>query len=547
MKVELISFVLESQNDPKYFVPNGVTPLLPLKVLNPRRTSRGWSVDCFIARFERFERIFKGGYERWPNPVAWLEAEIDREECQNQTMRPWKLVVEEGEKEPKEPPVICWETLQRLKWFTSENYSQYPKPMFPLKPQPLKLHDIISPNSISPREPKRAKKDRKEREKAAKETITTAGLTGNDTSSGSTNQPATRRAWDKNLDDIHSGYTGDESDLASPISRKRKYNDDSRPQFTHYIDSDGEQFPTLKQLQHLHHIKQEKVVRCGPEEYLCGVSGREDKREKQWQKKRARYQSSPAPKFRMPPTMDMTPAPRLVEDKEYQLPIQPRSNAIPFKTPSSGPAQKSGSRGARRHHIFTTSSQEGDSDIEVIQTCDLPRPTTLKPQHISPTKSSASSSSRGNHSSTSMQERLNAFEHQHKIPNKEFNARYYDRLRSPSASSPEPQQNIHPNVIPDSKYNSHLHPMSGSSLEQDQLYPTIEFSPSLHTNDHSPSNKRSSQRIIEVVNLESPEPEARQGGAERSGSSPAEHRFNVSIASTETGFSGTSFKLDGRP
>jgi hypothetical protein len=123
---------LESQNDPKYFVPNGVTPLLPLKVLNPRRTSRGWSVDCFIAGFERFESIFKGGYERWPNPVAWLEAEMDREECQNQTMRPWKLVVEEGEKEPKEPPVICWETLQRLKWFTSENYSQYPKPMFPL-------------------------------------------------------------------------------------------------------------------------------------------------------------------------------------------------------------------------------------------------------------------------------------------------------------------------------------------------------------------------------------------------------------------------------
>ena len=189
-------------------------------------------------------------------------------------------------------------------------------------------------------------------EKAGKETITTADLTGNDTSSGHTNQPATRRAWDKNLDDIHSGYTGDESDLASPISRKRKHNGDSRPQFTHYVDSDDENFPALEQRQ----------------------------------KKRACFQSPPTPKFRMPPTMDMMPAPRLVEDKEYQLPIQPRSNAIPFKTPSSGPAQKPGSRGARRHHIFTTSSQEGDSDIEVIQTCDLPRPTTLKPQHISPTK-----------------------------------------------------------------------------------------------------------------------------------------------------------------
>jgi hypothetical protein len=56
---------------------------------------------------------------------------MDREEGQNQMMRPWKLVVEEGEKEPKEPPVIGWETLQRLKWFTRGNHSQYPKPMFP--------------------------------------------------------------------------------------------------------------------------------------------------------------------------------------------------------------------------------------------------------------------------------------------------------------------------------------------------------------------------------------------------------------------------------
>ena len=91
-----------------------------------------------------------------------------------------------------------------------------------------------------------------EREKAGKETITTADLTGNDTSSGHTNQPATRRAWDKDLDDIHSGYTGDESDLASPMSRKRKYNGDSRPQFTHYVDSDDENFPALEQRQNGH-------------------------------------------------------------------------------------------------------------------------------------------------------------------------------------------------------------------------------------------------------------------------------------------------------
>jgi hypothetical protein len=225
-----------------------------------------------------------------------------------------------------------------------------------------------------------------ERKKATKETITTADLTGNDTSSGHTSQPATRRAWDKRFDSIHSGYTGDESDLASPMSRKRKYNDGSRPQFTHYVDSDDEKSPYLEKLQHLHHIKQEKVVCCSDQEYLCGVSGREDKRREQRQKKRARYQSPPAPKFRMPPTVDMMPAPRLVEDKDHQLPIRPRSNATPFKAPSSRSAQKSGSWGARRHHIFTTSSPESDSDIEIIPTCDPPRPSTLKPHHISPTK-----------------------------------------------------------------------------------------------------------------------------------------------------------------
>jgi hypothetical protein len=127
MKAELVPFVLEGQNNPKYFRPHGVTPPELPKLLKPRRTSLGWTVDCFIARFERFEKLFNGGYERWPNPIAWLEAEIDREEVQGQQVRPWKLVAEKGQKEPKEPPVIDWETLQRLKWSTRGDYSKYPK------------------------------------------------------------------------------------------------------------------------------------------------------------------------------------------------------------------------------------------------------------------------------------------------------------------------------------------------------------------------------------------------------------------------------------
>ncbi len=128
MKVELIPFVLEGQNNPKFFA-NGVTPPIPPKLLKPRRTSGDWTVDCFIARFGMFETIFNGGYEQWPNPIAWLEAEMAIEEIRGQNPRPWKLVVEKGQKEPKDPPVIDWEILQRLNWATRGNYSQYPKPV----------------------------------------------------------------------------------------------------------------------------------------------------------------------------------------------------------------------------------------------------------------------------------------------------------------------------------------------------------------------------------------------------------------------------------
>jgi len=117
MKNELIPFVLEGQNTAKYFLPYGVTPPKPSKLLIPRRTSLDWTIDCFVARFGRFEKLFNGGYECWPNPIAWIEAEIDREEVQREAVRPWRLVSARGERELMEPPVVDVWTTVLLKLF----------------------------------------------------------------------------------------------------------------------------------------------------------------------------------------------------------------------------------------------------------------------------------------------------------------------------------------------------------------------------------------------------------------------------------------------
>ncbi len=115
------------------------------------------------------------------------------------------------------------------------------------------------------------------------------------------NQPAVRRGFSDN----HSGYTGDESDLASPIPRKRKCNNHNNTKLAHQVGSDDEPFPTLKQMHHLHRVKQEKAARFVPEEDLYGVSDREDERRGQRQRKRARYNSPPPRKFKIPPIVDI--------------------------------------------------------------------------------------------------------------------------------------------------------------------------------------------------------------------------------------------------
>jgi hypothetical protein len=63
MKAELIPFALDGQNGPKYFLKSS-TPPFPPNLLKLQRTSRDWTVDCFVTRFGRFEKMFNGGFER---------------------------------------------------------------------------------------------------------------------------------------------------------------------------------------------------------------------------------------------------------------------------------------------------------------------------------------------------------------------------------------------------------------------------------------------------------------------------------------------------
>ena len=82
---------------------------------------------------------------------------------------------------------------------------------------------------------------------------------------------------------------------------------------------------------------------------------------------------------------------------------------------------------------------------------------------------------------------LNDFERQHKIPRREFDARYYERLSSPS-SSPDTQQ---------------------------KLYPSIELAYSLRNNTPPSSNKSPGTKDKMVIDLDSPEAEDEEAVAER--------------------------------
>jgi hypothetical protein len=124
-KAGLVHFLYEGQNDPKYFV-DGQTPPLPPIPCVPLETTTGWTVDCFLSRFRMYENLFDNcHYQRLPNPVLWLEAQLEEEERDREIyegMWPWKGLID-GE---KCQPVIDWDILAGLE-LRAEAGKKYPR------------------------------------------------------------------------------------------------------------------------------------------------------------------------------------------------------------------------------------------------------------------------------------------------------------------------------------------------------------------------------------------------------------------------------------
>lgn len=202
------------------------------------------------------------------------------------------------------------------------------------------------------------------------------------------NQPAVRRAWDRDYpsDDVGSGYTGDESELASPIDRKGKYGAGNSPDLGRYVDSDEEEFLTLEQMQHSHRVKQEVKPRFIPEIDLYDVSDQEPESREHSQRKKARHQSPPK-QFKNPLNVGMLFGLESAHDESSKLPVRSGSKAASFKTPSPELAQKFGNRGGFVNRTYNTSSSESDLDeVEIIETQTRPRLSLPRSQSKSPTK-----------------------------------------------------------------------------------------------------------------------------------------------------------------
>jgi hypothetical protein len=115
----LVQFV-QGGHDNRLFSEKNVLPL---------RTTGGWTADCFLVRFRKFEDFLdRLDLVQVSNPINWLEAELEDEvrlEDQgrgNQVMRPWKGRVD-GD---RVQPVVDWDTLRGLKW--EHQHNCYPKP-----------------------------------------------------------------------------------------------------------------------------------------------------------------------------------------------------------------------------------------------------------------------------------------------------------------------------------------------------------------------------------------------------------------------------------
>lgn len=127
LKEDLVHFLQEGRNDPKYFI-DGLTPPLAPRPCVPLETTTGWTVDCFIARFRFYEKVYnEGEYQRLPNPIAWLEAELEEEKrCEGKDIvglgRPWKGHVDGKKCEA----VVDWDTLAGYD-FWAVGGAQYPR------------------------------------------------------------------------------------------------------------------------------------------------------------------------------------------------------------------------------------------------------------------------------------------------------------------------------------------------------------------------------------------------------------------------------------
>jgi len=246
------------------------------------------------------------------------------------------------------------------------------------KSQPLEFQDIIDLKTFRFKESSRARNERKEKEKTTKKTKI-VDLIGN--SLGHMNQPAVRRG----LDDVYSGYTGDESELPSPLPRKRKHLETNLPQSAQQLNK-NQTLLASEHLQYSQGIKQEKAVHFTSDDDLYGVSDRGKERRITPLSKRARYQPPPPRQFGGSNNLGIVIRPRHIKDEDKPLHTRSGLKGTAVTKSIFEPGQESSGFGARHKYIYSTSSPDTDSDIEIIEAPGRDLPMALKSPSQSPTK-----------------------------------------------------------------------------------------------------------------------------------------------------------------
>ena len=118
----LIPFDIEGQYDPRFYT-GEENPSLPPKPKQPLRTGKGWTVDCFIARFNKWRISFvPDKFVRYPNPILWLEAHMEHEAVTKSFKKPWKGKVDDAAIKV----VLEWDKLKSLQWRVQPVLAEYP-------------------------------------------------------------------------------------------------------------------------------------------------------------------------------------------------------------------------------------------------------------------------------------------------------------------------------------------------------------------------------------------------------------------------------------